>query len=55
MRNMLPARYRLIIKVNEVYKVLFLKKEKYNDFRSVVNSAADFNKLVVVLSPVKAP
>jgi hypothetical protein len=44
---------KLIIKVHEVYKVLYLKKEKYDDFRAVINSAADFNKLVVVLTPSK--
>lgn len=45
---------KLIIKIHEVYKTLFLKKEKYDDFRAVINSAADFNKLVVVLTPSKA-
>jgi hypothetical protein len=45
---------KLIINVNEVYKVVFLKKEKYDEFRAVINSAADFNKLVVVLTPAKA-
>ncbi|HEX6225085.1 MAG TPA: DUF3857 domain-containing protein [Chryseolinea sp.] len=45
---------KLIINVHEVYKVLYLKKEKYDDFRAVINSAADFNKLVVVLTPSKA-
>lgn len=44
---------KLIIKVHEVYKELYLKKEKYDDFRAVINSAADFNKLVVVLTPSK--
>ncbi|HYG20448.1 MAG TPA: DUF3857 domain-containing protein [Ohtaekwangia sp.] len=41
----------LIIKVQELYTALYLPKGEYNAFRSVVNSAADFNKLVVVLSP----
>lgn len=45
---------KLTIKVNEVYKVLFLKKEKYDEYRAVINSAADFNKLVVVLTPSNA-
>ena len=44
---------KLMIKVNEVYKVLYLKKDNYDDFRAVINSAADFNKLVVVLTPTK--
>jgi len=41
----------LTIKINEVYKVLKLTKENYESFRKVVNSAADFNKVVLVLSP----
>lgn len=43
----------LTIKVNEVYSVLSLPKEKYDGFRKVINSAADFNKVVVVLQPKK--
>ncbi len=42
---------KIIIKVNEVYKVLNLPKERYEEFRKVVNSAADFNKVVLVLTP----
>lgn len=42
---------RLIITIHEVYKVLSLPVDRYNDFRRVVNSAADFNKLTLVLSP----
>jgi hypothetical protein len=41
---------KVILTVNEVYKVLSLPKEKYEEFRGVVNSAADFSKLVLVLS-----
>jgi hypothetical protein len=44
---------KIVIKVNEVYKVLNLPKEKYDAFRKVINSAADFNKLVVVLHQTK--
>jgi hypothetical protein len=43
---------RLTIRVNEVYKTTDLPKEKYEEFRKVVNSAADFNKLVLVLHPL---
>ncbi len=43
---------KVIITVNEFYKVLNLPKDKYQDFRQVVNSAADFNKLVLVLEPI---
>jgi hypothetical protein len=41
----------VIIRVNEVYKVLYLPKSKYAEFRAVINSAADFNKLVLILRP----
>ncbi len=41
----------VIIRVNEVYKVLYLPKSKYTEFRAVINSAADFNKLVLILRP----
>lgn len=40
---------KLTIKVNETYKVLKVPKEKYDPFRTVINSAADFNKVVLVL------
>jgi hypothetical protein len=43
---------KLIIRATEFYKVVDLPKEKYEDFRKVVNSAADFNKIVVVLHPI---
>ncbi len=39
----------MIIKINEVYKILSLPKEKYSEFRSVVNASADFNKVVIIL------
>lgn len=45
---------KLIISINEFYKILNLPKEKFSDFRSVVNSAADFNKVVVVLDQIVA-
>lgn len=41
----------VVVRVNEVYKVLYLPKSKYADFRAVINSAADFNKLVLILRP----
>jgi hypothetical protein len=44
---------KIIIKVNEVYKTLKLPKSKYEDFRKVVNSAADFNKVALVFQPDK--
>lgn len=39
----------LKISVDEVYSVLNLPKSKYDNFRNVINSAADFNKLTLVL------
>jgi hypothetical protein len=45
---------KITIRVNEFYKVLSLPKQKYEDFRKVVNSAADFSKLVLVLHPVSS-
>lgn len=42
---------KLIIRINEVYKVVTLPKEQYDAFRAVVNSAADFNKVAIVLHP----
>jgi len=39
----------LTITVDEVYSVLHLPKYKYPDFRNVINSAANFNKLTLVL------
>lgn len=40
---------RLTIRVNEFYKILKVAKDQYEPFRTVINSAADFNKLVLVL------
>ncbi len=41
----------LEITIQEVYKVLGLPAKQYPQFRKVINSAADFNKAVIVLSP----
>jgi hypothetical protein len=41
----------LIVTVTEFYKIPSLPRKLYDPFRSVVNAAADFNKVVVVLSP----
>lgn len=41
----------LIIKINEYYNVLNLPKESFEDYRKVINGAADFNKKVIVLMP----
>ena len=39
----------VVVKVNEVYKAVAYPKADFQDFRKVVNAAADFNKIVVVL------
>ena len=39
---------RLYISIEEFYKSLNYSKSKYNDFRKVINAAADFNKLDIV-------
>jgi len=41
----------LSITINEDYEVLELDKKSYNDYRKVVNSAADINKIILVLEP----
>ncbi|OFX19445.1 MAG: hypothetical protein A2033_11245 [Bacteroidetes bacterium GWA2_31_9] len=46
------ANNQLIINITESYNVLELDKSYYNDYRKVINSAADFNKIVLVLEPV---
>lgn len=40
---------KVSVEVLEFYKQVAFPKEKYEDFRSVINAAADFNKLVLVL------
>ena len=37
----------LFISIEEFYKSLNYSKFKYNDFRNVINAAADFNKLEI--------
>ena len=39
----------LEIKVNEYYKRIYAPLDRYEDFRKVVNAAADFNKITLVL------
>lgn len=40
---------QLKVTINEYYKQISLPKERFEDFRSVINAAADFNKVVLVL------
>lgn len=39
---------KITIKLHEFYKSTFYEKEKYSEYRAVINSAADFNKLVLI-------
>jgi hypothetical protein len=40
----------LVITINEFYKEIFAPVERYEDFRKVINAAADFNKVTLVLA-----
>jgi hypothetical protein len=39
----------LVITIREYYKEIFVPLERYEDFRKVINAAADFNKVILVL------
>ncbi len=41
---------KLIITNNEFYKNIYYPKERYEEFRKVINAAADFNKKTLVLT-----
>lgn len=43
----------IIIEVNEVYKGITYPKDKYDEYRKVINAAADFSKASVILKPKK--
>ena len=40
---------QLIITNEESYRMLDLPKDKYDEFKNVINAAADFNKVVLIL------
>lgn len=40
----------ITIKIEEFYKEIYAPLERYEDFRKVINAAADFNKVVLVLT-----
>ncbi len=40
---------KLRIEVKEFYKNIFAPRARYEDFRKVVNAAADFNKIVLII------
>lgn len=39
----------MIINIKEYYKEIFVPVSRYDDFRNVINAAADFNKVILVL------
>lgn len=39
----------MVIRIKEYYKEIFAPVSRYEDFRSVINAAADFNKVILVL------
>lgn len=43
----------LDITADEFYKLNLIDKDIYEDYRKVINSAADFNKITLVLAPVE--
>lgn len=43
----------LTITCTEYYEFLDWPKEKYEQYRTVINSAADFNKLSIIFDPKK--
>lgn len=43
----------LTVNLEEYYKSNIIAKETYEAYRKVINSAADFNKIVLVLQPMK--
>ena len=44
---------KLTVYADEYYKINKIGLNFFEDYRSVINSAADFNKIVLVLAPVK--
>ena len=43
----------LIIEIDEQYKSVFYPKSAYQEYRKVVNAAADFAKATLVLKQIK--
>ena len=43
---------KLIITADEHYRLNFIATEIYEEYRKVINSAADFNKITLVLEPI---
>jgi hypothetical protein len=43
----------LTVFADEYYKINKIDVDFFEDYRSVINGAADFNKIVLILEPVK--
>jgi hypothetical protein len=41
-----------VIDINEYYKKITTSKKDFESYRKVVNAAADFNKLILVLQKI---
>ena len=39
----------LIVTIDEYYNIIDIKPELYNTYRKIINSAADFNKVSLIL------
>nr|MDQ3073851.1 hypothetical protein [Bacteroidota bacterium] len=44
---------KLTVEISEFYESIYYPLEKFEDFRKVVNAAADFNKVVLVMKKGK--
>jgi hypothetical protein len=44
---------QLILTINEYYKQLYAPLDRYEDYRKVINAAADFNKVTLILEKKK--
>ncbi|MGB0840235.1 MAG: hypothetical protein ACPGXL_08850, partial [Chitinophagales bacterium] len=40
---------KVSVTANEYYENISISKDQYEDFRAVINGAADFNKVVLVI------
>ncbi|HEX2935889.1 MAG TPA: DUF3857 domain-containing protein, partial [Bacteroidales bacterium] len=40
---------QIVVKVHEDYKSIYYPKSRFQDYRKVINAAADFNKIVLIL------
>ena len=43
----------VVVSIKEYYKQIFAPVQRYEDYRKVINAAADFNKVTLVLEKKK--